>query len=148
MLDTHIQNLIDVTKVQAVLICTSEGQIFKQYGQLSSIDTESLGVLIASHVSASSGISQLLHQSQLFDVSLEGNTNIHMSSLNKKFIIVTFSDKKTYKGLIKFELDQIRHAILKELEKESENKILSRHTQELLFEEIQDKEIDRLFENL
>lgn len=148
MLDTYIKNFLEVTKAQALLICTSEGQVFKKYGYLDDIDTESLGVLIASHMSASSGLSQLFNQQQLFDLSLEGHINIHAIALNNKFLIVTLSDKNTHHGHTKFELDQKKHVLLEELEKENDNKILSRNTQELLFEEIQDKEIDRLFENL
>ena len=148
MLDTHIKNFLDVTKVQALIICTSEGRIFKKYGHLNGIDTESFGVLIASQMSAGSGLAHLLNQKQNFDISLEGNTNINISPINNKFFIITLSDKNTYTGRIKFELDQKIQVILEELEKENGHQALSRNTQELLFEEIQDKEIDRLFENL
>ena len=148
MLDIHIKNFLEVTRIQALLICTSEGRVFKKYGYLNGIDMESFGVLMASHISASSGLSQLLNQHQLFEISLHGNINIYACTLNKNFFVITLSDKNTHQGYIKFELEQKKDLLLEELEKEDENRTLSHNTQELLFEEIQDKEIDRLFENL
>ncbi len=148
MLDILLQNILKKTGATAICILTAEGQLIKSQGQLPNVNLESLAVLLTSNVATTRSLAELMQNetNSFVSISLGEKSNIQIYSLTSKFIIAILSGGRAYAGRIRFELEEARLELTKQLDKLNNNDGgLSRHTQELIFEDIKDHEIDTLF---
>ena len=147
MLDILLQNILKKTGGVAVFILNREGQLIKSQGQLPNINLESLAVLVSSNVATTASLAELMQDgtSSFTSISLGERYEMQICSLTSQLIIAVLSGKKAYAGHIRFELEEARLELTKQLDKLNDHGGLSRHTQELMFEDIKDYEIDALF---
>ena len=102
----QIQNICDrlgsEANAKAVLCIDKNGQPFAQAGETSSLDVTSLSSLTAGNVAATGGIAKLLSEKEFSGQFHEGEkTNVHISIVAQRIILVVLFDNRTTLGLVK-----------------------------------------------
>jgi len=129
---------------KAVLVIDKNGQAIAQAGEVEQLDVTSLSSLTAGNVAATGGIAQLLSEKEFAGQFHEGErTNIHISIVAQRLILVVLFDERSSLGLVRL---RVRKAaveltgVIEELVKKSESS-----AQPSVFAEITDADIDNLF---
>ena len=132
------------SNAKAVLVIDKNGQPLAQAGETESLDVTSLSSLTAGNVAATGGIANLLKEKEFAGQFHEGErTNVHISIVNGRVILVVLFDERSSLGLVRL---RVRKAsgrlgtILEELVRKSE---ATAHQSVLA--EITDDDIDNLF---
>lgn len=144
----QINSVCDVlhrdSNAKAVLVIDKNGQAFAQAGETESLDVTSLSSLTAGNVAATGGIANLLKEKEFAGQFHEGErTNVHISIVNGRVILVVLFDERSSLGLVRLRVRKASvrlSAILDELVRKSE----ATATQSVLAE-ITDDDIDNLF---
>lgn len=131
---------------KAVLLIDKNGQLIAESGETSSLDTTSLSSLTAGNVAATGGIAKLLAEKEFTGQFHEGErTNIHISLVAQRVILVILFDERSSLGLVRLrvrkasdELARIFDALMNKVEEPSAPSI---------FSEITDEDIDNLFKD-
>ena len=144
MVLTLLQSLFDKTHPEAIFLITTEGQLIESVGKTTHIDIQSLCVLASSNVATSASLGNIMNSADVQFISLYGTKNLFLSILNPHFIVVIVGNNHTYAGKMQFEIGVVKKQVIAELEK-THHQGLSLMTQELMFEDIKDADIDRLF---
>ncbi|MBI2609449.1 MAG: hypothetical protein HYW47_07655 [Deltaproteobacteria bacterium] len=144
MLEKHLLEFSNKTSSESCGILTLEGHVVKIINQLENQD--SLNTLFASQIAAIQNTIQILKSSLPQAVFIEGDLNIFFSTLDDKYFIFSLHPKNIYTGKVLFEFKKIKENLIKELTQSHFNTDLSLYSEELMFEEIKDEEIERLFE--
>ena len=131
---------------KAVLLIDKNGQLNAESGETDTLDTTSLSSLTAGNVAATGGIAKLLAEKEFTGQFHEGErTNIHISLVAQRVILVILFDERSSLGLVRLrvrkasnELARIFDALMAKVEQPSAPSI---------FSEITDEDIDNLFKD-
>ncbi len=131
---------------KAVLLIDKNGQLIAESGDTSTLDTTSLSSLTAGNVAATGGIAKLLKEKEFTGQFHEGeHTNIHISLVAQRVILVILFDERSSLGLVRLrvrkaadELTRIFDSLMAKVETPSAPSI---------FSEITDEDIDNLFKD-
>lgn len=128
----------------AILVINKDGQEIARAGNTEHLDVTSLSSLFAGNVAATGGIAKLLAEKEFSGQFHEGEkTNIHLSLVAQRAILVVLFDTRSSLGLVRLrvrkaaeELTKVFDALVK--------KMASGNTPSVLGE-ISDDDIDNLF---
>lgn len=131
---------------KVVLLIDKNGQLIAESGDTSLLDTTSLSSLTAGNVAATGGIAKLLKEKEFTGQFHEGeHTNIHISLVAQRVILVILFDERSSLGLVRLrvrkaseELARIFDHLMAKVDKPSAPSI---------FSEITDEDIDNLFKD-
>jgi predicted regulator of Ras-like GTPase activity (Roadblock/LC7/MglB family) len=131
---------------KAVLLIDKNGQLIAESGDTANLDTTSLSSLTAGNVAATGGIAKLLKEREFTGQFHEGeHTNIHISLVANRVILVILFDERSSLGLVRLrvrkasdELGRIFDALMSKVQTPSAPSI---------FSEITDEDIDNLFKD-
>ena len=129
---------------KAVLVIDKNGQAIAQAGEIESLDVTSLSSLTAGNVAATGGIANLLSEQEFAGQFHEGErTNVHISIVNQRVILLVLFDERSSLGLVRLRVRKASKGlgtILDELVKKSQA-----GSQPSVLAEITDDDIDNLF---
>ena len=131
---------------KAVLLIDKNGQLIAESGETATLDTTSLSSLTAGNVAATGGIAKLLKEKEFTGQFHEGeHTNIHISLVAQRVILVILFDERSSLGLVRLrvrkasdELGRIFDSLMSKVKEPTAPSILS---------EITDEDIDNLFKD-
>jgi predicted regulator of Ras-like GTPase activity (Roadblock/LC7/MglB family) len=131
---------------KAVLLIDKNGQLIAESGDTTALDTTSLSSLTAGNVAATGGIAKLLKEKEFTGQFHEGeHTNIHISLVAQRVILVILFDERSSLGLVRLrvrkasdELSRIFDSLMSKVQEPSAPSI---------FAEITDEDIDNLFKD-
>ena len=130
---------------RVVFLVDKNGQQIASHGDVSELDTTSLASLAAGNVAATGGMARLIGEKEFPTLSHEGEReSIHICIIGRVLLVVVF-DERSSLGLVKLRVKQASRdlsALFEELERLS---ALRRDSEEALFAEITDDDIDSLF---
>jgi predicted regulator of Ras-like GTPase activity (Roadblock/LC7/MglB family) len=137
-------------RAKLVFLVDRNGQPIASHGESEAIDTMSLSSLAAGNVAATEGLAKLLGEREFSVLFHEGERdNIHFSIVAHRAILVVIFDHRTPVGLVRLrvrkssaQFEGVFERIMAKLERD---KPISGTTEGLLFPEITDEDIDRLF---
>ena len=87
---------------KAVLVIDKNGQAIADAGEVEQLDVTSLSSLTAGNVAATGGIAQLLSEKEFAGQFHEGErTNIHISIVAQRLILVVLFDERSSLGLVR-----------------------------------------------
>jgi predicted regulator of Ras-like GTPase activity (Roadblock/LC7/MglB family) len=128
----------------AILVINKDGQEIARAGNTEHLDVTSLSSLFAGNVAATGGIAKLLAEKEFSGQFHEGErTNIHLSLVAQRAILVVLFDTRSSLGLVRLrvkkaseELTKVFDALVKKMSGGNVPTILG---------EISDDDIDNLF---
>jgi predicted regulator of Ras-like GTPase activity (Roadblock/LC7/MglB family) len=130
---------------RVVFLVDKNGQQIASHGDIGDIDTTSLASLAAGNVAATGGMARLIGEKEFPTLSHEGEReSIHICIIGRVLLVVVF-DERSSLGLVKLRVKQASRdlsALFEELERIAEQRSDS---EEALFAEITDDDIDSLF---
>lgn len=130
---------------RVVFLVDKNGQQIAVHGDVGDIDTTSLASLAAGNVAATGGMALLIGEKEFPTLSHEGEReSIHICIIGRMLLVVVF-DERSSLGLVKLRVKQASRdlsALFVEVERVAEER---RASQEALFAEITDDDIDSLF---
>ena len=129
----------------AILVINKDGQEIARAGNTEHLDVTSLSSLFAGNVAATGGIAKLLAEKEFSGQFHEGEkTNIHLSLVAQRAILVVLFDTRSSLGLVRLrvkkaseELTKVFDALLKKMSKGG--------NAPPVLGEISDDDIDNLF---
>ncbi len=129
---------------QTVLVIDKNGQAIAQAGETDHLDVTSLSSLMAGNVAATGGIATLLAEKEFAGQFHEGEkTNIHISIVAQRVILVVLFDDRSSLGLVRLRVRKAAEELARILE--SLNKKAASANAPSVFAEITDDDIDNLF---
>jgi predicted regulator of Ras-like GTPase activity (Roadblock/LC7/MglB family) len=128
----------------AILVINKDGQEIARSGKTEHLDVTSLSSLFAGNVAATGGIAKLLAEKEFSGQFHEGEkTNIHLSLVAQRAILVVLFDTRSSLGLVRLrvkkaseELTKVFDALVKKMSSGNAPPVLG---------EISDDDIDNLF---
>jgi predicted regulator of Ras-like GTPase activity (Roadblock/LC7/MglB family) len=128
----------------AILVINKDGQEIARAGNTDNLDVTSLSSLFAGNVAATGGIAKLLAEKEFSGQFHEGEkTNIHLSIVAQRAILVVLFDTRSSLGLVRLrvkkaseDLTKVFEALVKKMSTGSASPVLG---------EISDDDIDNLF---
>jgi predicted regulator of Ras-like GTPase activity (Roadblock/LC7/MglB family) len=128
----------------AIIVINKDGQEIARSGNTEHLDVTSLSSLFAGNVAATGGIAKLLAEKEFSGQFHEGEkTNIHLSLVAQRAILVVLFDTRSSLGLVRLrvkkaseELSKVFEALVKKMSSTNAAPILG---------EISDADIDNLF---
>ena len=128
----------------AILVINKDGQEIARSGTTEHLDVTSLSSLFAGNVAATGGIAKLLAEKEFSGQFHEGEkTNIHLSLVAQRAILVVLFDTRSSLGLVRLrvkkaaeELTRVFDALVKKMSSAGSTPVLG---------EISDDDIDNLF---
>jgi predicted regulator of Ras-like GTPase activity (Roadblock/LC7/MglB family) len=142
----HILNKLRLDSFsRVVFLVDKNGQQIAAQGDLGDLDTTSLASLAAGNVAATGGMARLIGEKEFPTLSHEGEReSIHICIIGRVLLVVVF-DERSSLGLIKLRVKQASRdlsALFEEVARLAEER---RESDEALFAEITDDDIDSLF---
>ena len=129
---------------KAVLVIDKNGQPIAQSGETDHLDVTSLSSLTAGNVAATGGIAKLLAEREFAGQFHEGEkTNIHISIVAQRVILVVLFDERSSLGLVRLRVRKASDELTRILD--SLIKKASSANAPSVFAEITDDDIDNLF---
>ncbi len=130
---------------RVVFLVDKNGQQIAAQGEIGDLDTTSLASLAAGNVAATGGMARLIGEKEFPTLSHEGEReSIHICIIGRVLLVVVF-DERSSLGLVKLRVKQASRelaAVFEEMSRVAEQK---KATEESLFAEITDDDIDSLF---
>ncbi len=132
------------SNAKAVLVIDKNGQPIAQSGETDHLDVTSLSSLTAGNVAATGGIAKLLAEKEFAGQFHEGEkTNIHISIVAQRVILVVLFDERSSLGLVRLRVRKASDELTRILE--SLIKKAASANAPSVFAEITDDDIDNLF---
>jgi predicted regulator of Ras-like GTPase activity (Roadblock/LC7/MglB family) len=132
------------SNAKAVLVIDKNGQAIVQSGEIEHLDVTSLSSLTAGNVAATGGIASLLAEKEFAGQFHEGEkTNIHISIVGGRVILVVLFDERSSLGLVRLRVRKAAGLLTGVLETMVEKSKVG--NQPSVFAEITDDDIDNLF---
>jgi predicted regulator of Ras-like GTPase activity (Roadblock/LC7/MglB family) len=129
---------------QTVLVIDKNGQPIAQGGETEHLDVTSLSSLTAGNVAATGGIATLLAEKEFAGQFHEGEkTNIHISIVAQRVILVVLFDDRSSLGLVRLRVRKAAEELARILD--SLNRKAASANAPSVFAEITDDDIDNLF---
>lgn len=130
---------------RVVFLVDRDGQTIAFHGDIGDMDTTSFSSLAAGNVAATSSMAKLIGEDTFPSVVHEGEReSIFISVIGRSLLVVVFDENSTL-GLVKIRAKKASHevaAILEEAVSESSSFAMSQNS---VFSEITDEDIDSLF---
>ena len=130
---------------RVVFLVDKNGQQIATHGDVGDLDTTSLASLAAGNVAATGGMARLIGEKEFPTLSHEGEReSIHICIIGRVLLVVVF-DERSSLGLVKLRVKQASRdlsSVFEELERLAAQR---RDSEEALFAEITDDDIDSLF---
>ena len=130
---------------RVVFLVDKNGQQIAAHGEVGDLDTTSLASLAAGNVAATGGMAQLIGEKEFPTLSHEGERDsIHICIIGRVLLVVVF-DERSSLGLVKLRVKQASRdlsLLFKEVERIAAER---KNSEESLFAEITDDDIDSLF---
>ena len=130
---------------RVVFLVDKNGQQIAAQGDLGDLDTTSLASLAAGNVAATGGMARLIGEKEFPTLSHEGEReSIHICIIGRVLLVVVF-DERSSLGLIKLRVKQASRdlsVLFEEVARVAEQR---KESDEALFAEITDDDIDSLF---
>src|SRR5947208_14307351 len=130
---------------RVVFLVDKDGQQIAAHGDVTGLDTTSLASLAAGNVAATGGMAQLIGEKEFPTLSHEGEReSIHICIIGRMLLVVVFDDRSSL-GLVKLRVKQSSRdlsALFDEIARLAEQ---HKESEEALFAEITDDDIDSLF---
>ena len=140
------ERLVRDANAKAVLCMDKNGQPFAQAGDTAHIDVTSLSSLTAGNVAATGGIASLLSEKEFSGQFHEGEkTNIHISIVAQRLILVVLFDDRASLGLVRLRVRRTSEELARVMES-----MVTRATAsepQSVFAEITDEDIDNMFKD-
>jgi predicted regulator of Ras-like GTPase activity (Roadblock/LC7/MglB family) len=128
----------------AILVINKDGQEIARAGNTENLDVTSLSSLFAGNVAATGGIAKLLAEREFAGQFHEGEkTNIHISIVAQRVILVVLFDERSSLGLVRLRVRKASDELTRILE--SLIKKAASANAPSVFAEITDDDIDNLF---
>ena len=145
----QLKNILGKLRLESfsrvVFLVDKNGQQIASHGDITELDTTSLASLAAGNVAATGGMARLIGEKEFPTLSHEGEReSIHICIIGRVLLVVIF-DERSSLGLVKLRVKQASRdlsALFDELEQLAEQR---RESEEALFAEITDDDIDGLF---
>ena len=142
---TVLSKLCQEASARVVFLVDKNGQQIAVQGDVGDLDTTSLASLAAGNVAATGGMARLIGEKEFPTLSHEGEReSIHICIIGRVLLVVVF-DERSSLGLVKLRVKQASRelgTIFEEITRASAQKSV---TDESLFAEITDDDIDSLF---
>ena len=143
-INTICETLHRDSNAKAVLVIDKNGQAMASAGDVQELDVTSLSSLFAGNVAATGGIAKLLSEREFSGQFHEGEkTNIHLSIVAQRAILVVLFDTRSSLGLVRLrvkkaaeDLAKVFDALVKKMAAGNGAPVLG---------EISDDDIDNLF---
>jgi len=130
---------------RVVFLVDKNGQQIASHGDVSDLDTTSLASLAAGNVAATGGMARLIGEKEFPTLSHEGEReSIHICIIGRVLLVVVF-DERSSLGLVKLRVKQASRDLSSLFEEIERLAALRRDSEEALFAEITDDDIDSLF---
>ncbi|MGM0596800.1 MAG: roadblock/LC7 domain-containing protein [Myxococcota bacterium] len=143
-IQSAVERLYQDSNSMAVLLIDKNGQEIASAGEIEGLDTTSLSSLTAGNVAATGGIANLLAEKEFTGQYHEGeHTNVHISIIAQRIILVVLFDERTSLGLVRLRVRRAAKSIEDILGKMDNSQ--QQQNQPSVFEEITDEDIDNLF---
>src|SRR5438045_4955817 len=130
---------------RVVFLVDKNGQEIAVQGEVGGLDTTSLASLAAGNVAATGGMAQLIGEKEFPTLSHEGEReSIHICIIGRTLLVVVFDDRSSL-GLVKLRVTQASRdlsVLFEEVARVAEQR---KESDEALFAEITDDDIDSLF---
>ena len=144
----HIQGTVDKlhhdSNSKAVLLIDKNGQEIAAAGEIENLDTTSLSSLMAGNVAATGGIAKLLQEQEFSGQFHEGErTNVHISIVAQRLILVVLFDERSSLGLVRLRVKKANNQLGQILDGMMQKAVQPQ--QPSIFAEITDEDIDNLF---
>src|SRR5437016_10891126 len=128
-----------------VVLVDKDGQQIAVHGELGDLDTTSLASLVAGNVAATGGMAKLIGEREFPTLSHEGEReSIHICIIGRVLLVVVF-DERSSLGLIKLRVKQASRELSALFEEVARVAAERKESDEALFAEITDDDIDSLF---
>src|SRR5204862_1910648 len=122
-----------------------DGQEIASLGEVGNLDTTSLASLTAGNVAATGGMAQLIGEKEFPTLSHEGEReSIHICIIGRVLLVVVF-DERSSLGLVKLRVKQSSRDLSALFEEIARLAAERKESEEALFAEITDDDIDSLF---
>ena len=146
---TQINNICEIlhrdSNARAILVIDKNGQAMASAGDTQEIDVTSLSSLTAGNVAATGGIASLLAEKEFAGQFHEGEkTNIHISIIGARVILVVLFDERSSLGLVRLRVRKAAAELVNVLDI-LVKKSAAGSGQPSVFSEITDDDIDNLF---
>jgi predicted regulator of Ras-like GTPase activity (Roadblock/LC7/MglB family) len=142
----HILNKLRLDSFsRVVFLVDKNGQQIAAQGDLGDLDTTSLASLAAGNVAATGGMARLIGEKEFPTLSHEGEReSIHICIIGRVLLVVVF-DERSSLGLIKLRVKQASRELSVLFEEVARLAAERKESDEALFAEITDDDIDSLF---
>ena len=130
---------------RVVFLVDKNGQQIAAQGDIADLDTTSLASLAAGNVAATGGMAQLIGEKEFPTLSHEGEReSIHICIIGRVLLVVVF-DERSSLGLVKLRVKQSSRDLSALFEEIARLAAERKESEEALFAEITDDDIDSLF---
>ena len=140
-----LDNFLVVSASKFVFLLSTSGQILVESGETEELDVTSLASLVAGSVSATGGLADLIGESNFSVLFHEGvETNVYISIVTEKMILVIIFPKKTPLGLVRLKMRSITPSLQRTYQELL--KRMSESDNSKLLENVTDEDLDNLFD--
>jgi predicted regulator of Ras-like GTPase activity (Roadblock/LC7/MglB family) len=130
---------------RVVFLVDKNGQQLAVQGDVGELDTTSLASLAAGNVAATGGMARLIGEREFPTLSHEGEReSIHICIIGRALLVVVFDDRSSL-GLVKLRVKQASRDLSVLFEEIARVAAERKESDEALFAEITDDDIDSLF---
>ena len=142
----HILNKLRLDSFsRVVFLVDKNGQQIAAQGDLGDLDTTSLASLAAGNVAATGGMARLIGEKEFPTLSHEGEReSIHICIIGRMLLVVVFDDRSSL-GLVKLRVKQSSRDLSALFDEIARLAAERKESEEALFAEITDDDIDSLF---
>ena len=142
----HILNKLRLESFsRVVFLVDKNGQQIAAQGDIGDLDTTSLASLAAGNVAATGGMARLIGEKEFPTLSHEGEReSIHICIIGRMLLVVVF-DERSSLGLIKLRVKQASRELSVVFDEIARLAAQHKESEEALFAEITDDDIDSLF---
>ncbi|NIO15865.1 MAG: roadblock/LC7 domain-containing protein [Deltaproteobacteria bacterium] len=130
---------------KVVFLVDKNGQLLCSVGEEEGYDTMALSSLAAGNIAASGGLARLIGEKEFSILFHQGEKdNMHISLIDNRVILVVIFDARTPVGLVRLRVKKSNRNVLRVLE-EIDARLHFTADEEMIFEELTDEDIDKLF---
>ena len=130
---------------RVVFLVDRDGQTIAFHGDIGDMDTTSFSSLAAGNVAATSSMAKLIGEDTFPSVVHEGEReSIFISVIGRSLLVVVFDERSTL-GLVKIRAKKASHEVAALLEEAAESSKAFSVSQNSMFSDITDDDIDSLF---
>lgn len=144
-LQSIMRRILLESHAKVVFLVDKNGQLLCSVGEEGDYDTTALGSLAAGNIAASGGLARLIGEREFSILFHQGERdNMHISLIENRVILVVIFDARTPVGLVRLRVKKSNRDIISTLE-EIDARLEAATEEDMIFEEITDEDIDRLF---